>query len=215
MFSITRAVFAAALVATPVFAADQVAPSADLAQQLASKASLTSSEIAQLADSLNSPAYVVLFETDDARTLEFGAGLLQLGDHTKGVVAEGEELARGVYWNFSTSSVFLGNNDGVPSIEVPAGGIIVVGALSLGNAGDVERIDTIASGGPSVTCGAGFYACCQQNQGGSSRTAKCIANGTTPAPNCTHGGPGATSCSFGSSSSVDFADVDSIAIDVR
>ena len=65
---------------------------------------------------------------------------------------------------------------------------------------NAELRESLTGKGGSVTCGAGFYACCGKNQHSQWR-AKCIPNGTTPSggsthpTSCIHGGESATSCS--------------------
>lgn len=61
--------------------------------------------------------------------------------------------------------------------------------------GDPGKAALLAVGGNgcSVTCGAGYYACCRD--GWLNDTCVCIANGTVA--KCDSGGPGATSCSVG------------------
>jgi hypothetical protein len=171
---------------------------AERAQALASQDSITSEQIAEIATSLGSPSYAVLYKGRGADHVEFGAGLLRLGDQGEYVTAGA--LPPGVYWNFSNEPVWLGNGDGTPDVEIPSNGLVVVAAA----ASAVSATDRLVlGGGPSVECGAGYYACCCQNNGGSSRTANCIANGSPSncrgGAACTYGGPGATSCSFGGS----------------
>lgn len=198
---------AAALVATSVFAAPPSAKSLEHAQALASKATLTDVEIGEIATALGSPTYVVLYDNQGLQFVEFGAGLIKLGDGVGEVFGPASELTRGVFWNFSNETVWLGDGKGEPVYEVRPNGIVVVG-------GDVNQAAAAVASGPSVTCGAGYYACCCQNSGGSSRTYTCIANGSPhncnrPATGCTGGGPGATSCTMAASAAViDIADGD-------
>jgi hypothetical protein len=46
--------------------------------------------------------------------------------------------------------------------------------------------------GCSVTCNAGYYACCNQNGSGGSPTCECFNSGS---PTCESGGTGSSSCS--------------------
>lgn len=209
----TLSVIAASLFSFAAFGGAPSSAGLEDAHALASKNSITESEIGKIASSLGSPSYYVLFENEQRHVVEFGAGLVRLGEGVGEVFGPATPLTRGVFWNFSQESVWLGSGDGTPVLEVPANGMVVVGlarfGATIGDSPDViDSIDLISSGGPSVECGTGFYACCCQNQGGSSRRAVCVANNGTAPCTCTHGGPGSTSCSFGSSA----AAIDSIDI---
>jgi hypothetical protein len=100
------------------------------------------------------------------RTLPAGSTLLP-----------GEEILAGVVVNLGPGEIELIGGDGSSTTLAVAAAAAV-------------RQDV---GKCSVTCGAGFYACCKEVD--SSASCKCRANGT-PGADCTTGGPGATTCSI-------------------
>ena len=183
------------VVVAPAFAASPL--NFEKATELASRPVVTDRQIGEIAEALDASAYAVLFNSEKAQSIQFGGGLMSIGENTGFIFTAGEALPSGVYWNHTTQPVFIGDGNGEPGFELPSGGLVVIGtATQLTN--ELTSANLIAeSENPSVTCRAGYYACCRRNSGGSSRTAKCIQDGTTPAPTCDHGGPGAESCSFG------------------
>lgn len=165
------------------------------AQTIASKGAITPGEVAEIATALGNSQYTVLWEQRGLNHVEFGEGLMRLGEGFGAYFQEGERLGRGVYWNLSSETVWLGRGDGNPEVEIPANGLVVIGSTS------VEEAQTAAlAAGSCVSCGAGFYACCCRNNGGSSSTCNCIPNGTghncTRGTACTSGGLGATDCTL-------------------
>lgn len=165
------------------------------ANRIASSETITPQDVADIATALGNSQYAVLWEDSGLRHVEFGAGLLRLGEGLGIYYQAGEQLPRGVYWNVSDATVWLGAGDGKAEVEIPANGLVVVG-----QAQDGAQQPIAFAAGDCVTCGAGFYACCCRNGGGSSSTCNCIAAGGASNCNngnpCTSGGPGATSCSL-------------------
>jgi hypothetical protein len=117
------------------------------------------------------------------------AGVVTLAgdDIPPGAHLDSPRLVGGIVLTLEDADLYVGN-DFVR--EVVKDELVVVGANSITGA------DACAVG-CSVTCGEGYYACC--NEGWFTDTCKCIANGTTPAPSCDHGGPGSTGCSTAAS----------------
>lgn len=187
-----------ALAGGPATEVGAVPTEADIARanDIAAKGTITSEEVAEIATALNASRYTVIWEDSGLRHLEFGDGLLRLGDGLGTYYQQGEQLPRGVYWNISDQGVWLGAGDGKSEVEIPANGVLVVGSQTL----DGAQQPALVSSGQCVTCGAGFYACCCRNNGGSSKTCHCIANGSPSDCNggaaCNGGGPGSTGCNF-------------------
>lgn len=192
------ACFASAAVAGPRASHDPKHATAEgiaEAHRIASKGSLTTQEVADIASALGNSQYTVLWEDSGLRHVEFGDGLIRIGDGAGVPYAPGERLPRGVYWNYSTEPVWLGAGDGRLEVEIPANGLVVIGqALN----DSLEPV--IAASGQCVTCDTGFYACCCRNNGGSSKTCHCIPNGQPSdcagGRPCNGGGPGSTGCNF-------------------
>jgi len=129
---------------------------------------------------------VVATEVGDQRVVASGLRLFP-----------GEVVHRGAFINRGVEPLRLQLGDGSEVAVEPGEGVVVAGLESRETTGGTEPGEIAAApcDSCSVTCGAGFYACC--NNGGLFSCAKCrcVANGTTKS--CDSGGPGSTMCSVG------------------
>jgi len=108
-------------------------------------------------------------------------GVREIGER----LLPGDAVVRGVLANRGRASLALKLDDG-RVLRVGGSDLVVVGD-------NLPPVSTVPGKSCSVTCGAGYYACCNNNV--PDPTCVCYKNGSTNT--CDSGGPGSTSCSFG------------------
>jgi hypothetical protein len=108
----------------------------------------------------------------------------------------GALLAEGALINRGEGTLTVRHPDGGQTAVAPGQGLVVSEATAI-------AADACAT--CSVSCGAGFFACCKRETLFNCAKCTCVANGT--AATCSSGGPGATSCSVGAATAADGPEV--------
>jgi len=114
--------------------------------------------------------------------------LVAFGDEVG--VANGTRISDGLVVNAGELALLVKTADGC--YRVGPGEAVLVSAESPVAHLSSDALAALANDGCSVTCAAGYYACCNDNWW--TDTCKCIPEGQSA--DCDSGGPGATSCSI-------------------
>ena len=182
-------------------------PKASTAALLYTATSLTPDEAASIGHALRSPEiYVsahspVMFSKADR--------LIRIGDRFGDVPALHALIGEGIYWNAGTTAVeFYFGEERLDrqSMLLQPGSLLIVGAshnapptkqrLSGGNTGEVSPDPLVpinVNGGCSVSCGSGYYACCNPEANGVV-TCRCV--NVIDILVCESGGVGSSACSM-------------------
>jgi hypothetical protein len=210
----TLSVTALALCSSALFAAEPAPkpapPSAEVAKVMLSAERWSSADVNAVARFVSAPQFIYVSQAAGTVFHVSGNPMLQLGADYGKVLQVGDTTREGVYWNFGGDPASVRIGDGPETVELPPKSLIVIGnvlkdedraralpGIVIGPEGEVKVYTGEVEGG--VTCGAGYFACCMENSGGFTITAKCIADNSPNLPLCNSGGPGASACEIGAS----------------
>ncbi|MDX2116305.1 MAG: hypothetical protein SFZ24_11900 [Planctomycetota bacterium] len=201
--AIARALAGVLVSSTVLAAAENQAAPPTAPELMTTAVQWSADDLSVLAHWIEADQYSVFPGWIGPLTLISGNALLTMGAGYGDPVDVGATVSRGVFWNFSREPAELLVEQSGHIIVVPGSSFIVVGDIVK----DVEEwMWPVASNRlanqhkprpdmAAVSCGAGYYACCKYNQGGTTMTATCYRVGGPESPNCDAGGEGATQAS--------------------
>lgn len=177
----------------------------ELGDILHAASAVSSEELAKLASFLNAPYYVVVPQGQNVTLLE-GSRVIRLGARFGEEPPRNKPLLREILWNAGPGFVNFRLNDADDHHALEPGAIIVVGnAYTMSDAELArqrkiaalhERTTGVADAGTcSVSCGPGFYACCDYGPAPGNQPT-CVCRSRNHIVECDAGGEGATECTI-------------------
>lgn len=180
-------------------------PERELGDILHAATAVNSDELAKLASFLNAPYYVVVPQGQNITLLE-GSRVIRLGATFGEEPHRNKPLVRGILWNAGPAYVDFRLNDTTDQYALEPGAIIVIGAAYNRSDAEIAKLQKLAeltarasgttdAGSCSVTCGPGFYACCQYGPAPGNQPT-CVCRSTNSIIECDAGGIGSPECSM-------------------
>ena len=167
--------------------------------------SVSTDELAMLANYLNAPYYLVVPHGQNLTLLD-GSRVIRLGAQFGEEPDRNKPLVREILWNAGPEFVNFKLNDEPDVYALEPGAMIVVGNAYALSELEIEKQRKIAAlharhaDGPeavtcSVTCGPGYYACCSYGKAPGIRPS-CVCRLRSHITKCDTGGEGSSECTL-------------------
>ncbi len=180
-------------------------PQRELGDILHAATAVTADELATLANYLNAPYYLVVPHGQNVTLLD-GSRVIRLGATFGEEPERNKPLVREILWNAGPEFVNFKLNDEPDVYALEPGAMIVVGNAYALSAHEIEQQRKLAAlharhaDGPdavtcSVTCGAGYYACCTYGKAPGIRPS-CVCRSRANLAKCDSGGEGSSECTL-------------------